>query len=349
LGNSQTAETMSVALEAKQKALRGSMGPQEAIDACKSTLVYKAPPDPILKVTVKGHTQKVYDCNFSADGMHVATGGQEGFVFVTNIASNLKICKPVKVSFVMGVALNPSSKLLASGGMDNKITITDIASDPMNPVTKKEMAEGHDGYISRLQFVGEKDMISTSGDGKAILWDVTTGKSKTIFEGHTGDCNSISIPYDNDKIFATGSTDKTCRIWDLTSGKCVRTFQANAEVNCVAMHPTGKMVMTGNDNGNHQQFDVGSYNPVDTGKPKNKKMRIMAAAMSRSGRYTYFGGTTGQICSCDTFCVNKWKLTSAHEKYVCAMSMAPDGSALATSSYDSTCKIWAGGPQAAAK
>jgi len=336
---------MAAALEKRQLELRGDMTCQSAIDACKATLVYKNPPEPKMKLHIKTHTQKVYDCNFSADGAHVATGGQDGFVFVTNVISGMKICKSVKVNFVMGVALNPTSKILASGGMDNKITITDIASDPMNPATKKEMAEGHDGYISRLAFVDNTNMISTSGDGKAILWDVTTGQSVKIFEGHTGDCNSLSIPYDNKSCFATGSTDQTCRVWDFASGKCVRTFKANGEVNCVAMHPTGKMLLTGNDNGNHQQFDVGSYNAVDTGKPKNKKARMLSIAMSRSGRYTYFGDTAGKLICCDTFCVNKWRAVTAHEKYVCAMSMAPDGSALATSSYDNTCKIWVGATQ----
>ena len=45
-----------------------------------------------------------------------------------------------------------------------------------------------------------------------------------------------------------------------------------------------------------------------------------------------------QIQMSDTFCPTKWKLLTAHENYLCAMSMAKDGSALATSSYDSTAK-----------
>jgi len=225
--------------------------------------------------------------------------------------------------------------------MDNKITLTDL-SDGMNPTTKKEMVDGLDGYISRLHFLDDKELISASGDGKAILWDVNTGKAKTFFEGHTGDCNSIAVPTENPKIFATGSTDQTVRVWDISAGKCVRTFKANAEVNCVAIHPAGSLIMSGNENGNHQQFDVGAYNPVDTGKPKNKKLRLMSICMSRSGRYTYMGSTTGQITVCDTFCVNKWKMVAAHEKYLNCMSMAKDGSAMATGSYDATCKIWSG-------
>lgn len=312
---------------------------QECIDKTKECLDYKVPPDLVSKFTVKAHTEKVYDCSFSADGEHLATGGQEGFVFVHNVYTGMKTTMPVKVNFVMGVCLSPNAKMLVSGGMDNKITMTDI-SDGMKPVTKKEMAEGHSGYISRLAFLSATSLLSTSGDGLAITWDVATGTSNGIFKGHTGDCNSIGKSVECPNIFATGSTDKTCRLWDIRSGKTVRLYQANAEVNCVALHPSGCVLMTGNENGNHQLFDVGSNSNIDTGKPKNKKSRLLAICMSKTGRYTYLGTTAGQICACDTFCVNKWKMTAAHEKYVCAMSMSDDGACLATSSYDATAKVW---------
>jgi len=316
---------------------------QACIDATKATLVYQTPPDIVKLRTIDFHKQKVYDCAFSGDSNHVATGSQDNMIMVTNIVNGMKTCKPVSATFIMGIALNNSAKMLAHGGMDNTITLTDL-SDGLNPTTKKQFADVHEGYISRIKFATDSKLLSVSGDGTASLIDIGQGKCVSKFVGHTGDCNSISYHATAPDLFATGSTDNTVRVWDMRTPQfAVRTFKANAEVNAVALFPSGKSVVCGNDNGNHQLFDMGSGNLVDTGKPKNKKIRIMSIEVSSSGRYIYAGQTTGHVMIADAFCVNKWKQIKCHEAYVCSMSMAPDGAALATSGYDSNCNIWTGG------
>ena len=51
----------------------------------------------------------------------------------------------------------------------------------------------------------------------------------------------------------------------------------------------------------------------------------------------------GAMNVCDTFDMTQYDgITGAHEKNVCAMSLAPDGTALATAGYDGLVKIWAG-------
>ena len=60
------------------------------------------------------------------------------------------------------------------------------------------IAEGHDGYISDLSFNpdNEGQIYSASGDGLAILQDVSKGQSIRSFVGHTGDCNNVAVPYE---------------------------------------------------------------------------------------------------------------------------------------------------------
>ena len=63
----------------------------------------------------------------------------------------------------------------------------------------------------------------------------------------------------------------------------------------------------------------------------------------------YVGFENGAINVCDTFDMTAYDgITGAHEKCVCSMDMADDGSALATSGFDGLVKIWAGpGPSSA--
>jgi len=300
----------------------------------------KCPPQ--IRRTIKGHQRKVYCVQWAGDSVHVASGGQEGFVLVTNAITGMKVTAPVKASFVMGTALSSDAKMLAAGGMDNKITITDVSA--AKPNMKKEVA-GHDGYISALRFVPGNDgqLLTSSGDGEAWMWDVATGKNTVKFQGHTGDCGTMSFQGDGSgKTFATGSTDKTVRIWDTNSAKCVRTFVAPSEVNAVCMFPNGQGVGYATEGGQFGTFDIGSYTKISEGKTGSKGAGA-SIAISRSGRMAYVGFENGAMNICDCYDMASYDgITGAHEKNVCSMSMAADGSALATSGYDGLVKIWAG-------
>ena len=67
---------------------------------------------PTMRKAIKGHQRKVYCVQWSADSIHIASGGQEGYVLVTNAVTGMKVC-PVVAKFVMATALNKDAKLLA--------------------------------------------------------------------------------------------------------------------------------------------------------------------------------------------------------------------------------------------
>uniref|UniRef100_A0A7S0EXB7 Guanine nucleotide-binding protein subunit beta-like protein n=1 Tax=Phaeocystis antarctica TaxID=33657 RepID=A0A7S0EXB7_9EUKA len=329
-------ETLQVELRAHQ-----DRSPDAAkLAAADAGLPAKAVPQ--LRSVIKGHERKVYCVQWSGDSSRIASAGQEGFVLVTDPLSGMKTCAPVKASFAMATALNQDAKLLAHGGMDNTITITDIAG--AQPITRKQCS-GHDGYISALRFVPGHDnqLLSASGDGEAKLWDVKTGAVVASFAGHTSDCLCLSVAPDGPpKIFATGGLDNTVRLWDISSGKCVRTFIAKSEVNAVCMFPNGGAIAYATEQGQFGLFDVGSYACVSEGKTASKGA-AMSVAVSRSGRVTYVGFEKGAISVCDTFDMSQYDgVTSGHERNVASMAVAPDGTAMATSGYDGLVKIWVG-------
>jgi len=69
----------------------------------------------------------------------------------------------------------------------------------------------------------------------------------------------------------------------------------------------------------------------------------MSIAVSRSGRITYVGFEKGAISVCDTFDMSKFDdVSSGHERSVASMSLAPDGTAMATSGFDGLVKVWVG-------
>ena len=80
--------------------------------------------------------------------------------------------------------------------------------------------------------------MTASGDTTAALWDITTGKLKSLYHGHSGDVMSISISPDK-RNFITGACDATARLWDIRDGLCRQSFAGtDSDVNVVTFHPT---------------------------------------------------------------------------------------------------------------
>jgi WD40 repeat protein len=303
--------------------------------------------EPIHTKTLKGHSKKVYGMKFANSeeaGMteKLATCGQEGLVFLWDVAKGTKCMAPIKHNFVRTVAVTSDCKRLACGGMDNAITLYDLA-DPMNPTKIKTFGQDdHDGYLSDLTFRPNDDtkMVSASGDTTAIYWDVNKAKPIHFFKGHTADVNTASIGRDQPKLVATASGDNSLRVWDVDTGKCIRRCEVDGECNAVAMFPNGGAVSFCNDNGKFGVFDVGSNSIIETVQHKQQGARLMCISMSRSGRYFYMGMTTGQITVSSTFKPAKWRTVKAHEQYTCSMAVPGDGCCLASGAYDNLVKVY---------
>ena len=64
---------------------------------------------------------------------------------------------------------------------------------------------------------------STNKDYSMNLWDVNTGKLKTIFKGHTDTVTSMAFSSDGETLI-TSSWDRSVRIWDVVTGENKYTF-----------------------------------------------------------------------------------------------------------------------------
>jgi len=245
---------------------------------------------------------------------------------------------------VMQVALSSDNSFMARGGMDNTVSIDNMKEINEGKVALKGQYAKHDGYISGLQFLDGGKLLSTSGDGYGYMWDLSKGKDIMCLKGHEQDISGLAWCAAKPNIVCTSSTDKTVRTWDLNTGKCVRIFTAKYSANCVAMYPTGTGVACGCDSASWEFYDIGCYNQVARGKVK--KGRCESICFSSSGRQTWLGWDNNMLVQADTFWVDKQKnVPDAHTDSVCSLACAPDGSAIASSSFDKTCKIW-GAPEA---
>jgi guanine nucleotide-binding protein G(I)/G(S)/G(T) subunit beta-1 len=192
-----------------------------------------------LKVrrTLKGHVGKVYAMHWSADNRHLVSASQDGRLIVWDAYSGDKtFAIPLRSSWVMTCAYAPSGNLVACGGLDNVCSVYNLNNADEDGIISKVTRElnGHNGYLSSSRFLSDSQMLTASGDGTCILWDVELGSKMIEFNDHTADVMSISLAPAGTNLFVSGSCDATAKLWDMRIGKCVQTFVGHeSDVNSV--------------------------------------------------------------------------------------------------------------------
>ena len=149
-----------------------------------------------------------------------------------------------------------SSELIAAGGADKFCSIFSVAErEAVRPLCE---LIGHDGYLSCCRFLHENNLVTSSGDSTAILWDIQYSKSNLIFREHAADCLSVAVnPRISPSIFATGSGDCTAKLWDIRIGGCTQTFTGHdSDVNDIEFFPDGHGIGTASTDSTCKIFDT---------------------------------------------------------------------------------------------
>jgi guanine nucleotide-binding protein G(I)/G(S)/G(T) subunit beta-1 len=308
----------------------------------------RVPPATRARRTLKGHFGKVTALHWAGDSRTLVSASQDGNLLVWNAVTAHKVqAITLKSSYVMAVGIETKGNMVACGGLDNLCTVYNRG----NPANATEMA-GHEGFLSCCRFVDEQNIVTTSGDGTAIHWDITKGRPVSTFQGHTSDVMFMALKDKN--IFATCSVDKTAKIWDVRAPtKSVQTFGGHlGDVNGIDFMPSDENCFaTCCQDGGVRVFDLRVYNelqrfgtPVAPTPATVENDGFTCLTFSASGRLIFCGHGDGSIHAYDTLSEKKgpvFTMAGSHERHVSCIGVSPQGNALCSGSWDSVLKVWA--------
>jgi guanine nucleotide-binding protein G(I)/G(S)/G(T) subunit beta-1 len=92
----------------------------------------------------------------------------------------------------MTCAFEPTKgNVVACGGLDNACSVYQLKNEPVHSGIPDVELHGHDGYVSCCRFLGPERIVSSSGDGSCIVWDVAKKRPERRLCEHQSDVMSI--------------------------------------------------------------------------------------------------------------------------------------------------------------
>ena len=155
----------------------------------------------------------------------------------------------------------------------------------------------------------------------AFVWDMRTGNYVQYFEGHDSDINAVKYHPSGDaigyvhykfKLFSVGTTD---------------------------FFPP--FFRTGSDDASCRLYDLRADREVCRYTKESILFGVNAIDFSLSGRILFAGYNDYAVNMWDTLRSHRIAMLYGHENRVSSLKVSPDGTAIATGSWDYSLKIWA--------
>jgi hypothetical protein len=227
---------------------------------------------------------------------------------------------------IVCVAYSPDSRLIATGGFDNRIIIWDSETGAVN----HRLTDMRSLPLSITFSLDSKYVIAGGKDSRFTIWDAVTGELIRSVRAHRDDITGIAIQSDN--IIATSSKDRTIKIWDF-NGTLLRDFTGHRrDVMAVDFSSDGKRIISGSADGTVKEWDIETGTVIRSIDAHDGWVRTVA--YNHNSTLIASGGDDGKI--------NIWNRSSgelqnsiiAHGSWLETLSFSPDGRYIVSGGHD---------------
>ncbi|KIJ13554.1 hypothetical protein PAXINDRAFT_80977, partial [Paxillus involutus ATCC 200175] len=293
----------------------------------------------------------IYSLSLSADGTKLASASFNNTVRFWDAHSGDPIDQPLQHDDgVYAVTFSPSGEFVASGGIDDKVSIwrsVDLTPKPLTTLS------GHENHIWRIAYLAGGTRIVTCAFDKTVrLWDVENGEQEGTSMEHEDRLFGLAITRDGKRILSGGDSDRIIKVWDTETHELIEEWGNHTSwiycivigVLSVCFSPDGEKLACAV--GNTSEPGVIHVYDVESGKlvlgPMEGHRNVVYCVLWSLDGSRLFSASYDETIRCWNSDAGKsigdpWK---GHTGPVYSLSLSPDGTKLASASYDNTVRFW---------
>ncbi len=281
-------------------------------------------------VTLVGHTERVTDLAFSADGAYLASTGYEEIIRLWDVKTWQEVGTfPNPEADLNTLSFSPDGQLLASGQV-----IWNVSTSETVQTLFEHLAEpGHVAFSPD----GSKVVVVTSG--RIRVWEVASGGEVLSFNAPSESLYLFSISYSPDGKWLAASSAANGKVyfWSAETGELAFVLEQHNEhdVHDIAFTPDSRFLATGGTDRYARIWNVADQKELQ----KMPIIGMYSLAISPDGAILATAGPDRAVKLWD---VGSGKMLKSlpHADELMAVAFSADGCLIAAGGYDNTIVIW---------
>lgn len=285
----------------------------------------------------KGHTDKIWDVDFSPDGKLLVTASSDSTAMIWNMDGTPLRKLVAHTTWVRSVSFSPDGKVLVTSSDDNSVKLWSLGGILLKTFT------GHDASVRSVVFAPDGKTIASGSDDSTIRLRSIEGAVVEVLQGHRSSVQGVRFSANN--RIASVSNDGTLKIWTRDGAQLLRSVDYGSGMRNVNFTPDGQFMITAGYDNTLQLWSVEEVLDREDAQPirgfVGHTSTVKNLSISPDSQLMASAGADATM--------RLWRISDGmllktfediHKPEVTDVSFSPDGSRIVSVGGDGILKVW---------